>query len=68
MQSLINDLLSFSKQSVTPSDFKEVDLNVLVEEIIAELEIEIEKNNAKVSGRNVTCYLCGARLNTPGIL
>jgi signal transduction histidine kinase len=47
MQSLINDLLSFSKQSVSPSDFKEVDLNILVKDVIAELEIEIEKTSAE---------------------
>ena len=47
MQSLINDLLSFSKQSVTPSDFKEVDLNILIRDVMTELEIEIEKNGAE---------------------
>ena len=46
MQSLINDLLSFSKQSVSPTDFKDVDLGALVQEIITEQEIEIEKTGA----------------------
>lgn len=49
MQLLINDLLSFSRHSAIPSDFKETDLNVLVKEAIAELEIEIENTNAEVN-------------------
>jgi len=48
MQLLINDLLTFSRQSISSSDFKKADLNVLVKEAIAELEIEIEKNNVQV--------------------
>src|SRR5258706_10362516 len=30
MQSLINDLLNFSRQSMVSSDFKDIDLNILV--------------------------------------
>ena len=48
MQLLINDLLAFSRQSTKPSDFKKADLNVLAKEAIAGLEIEIEKNNARI--------------------
>lgn len=48
MQSLINDLLSFSKQAVSPGDFKDVNLYILIREIIAELDIEIEKSGAVV--------------------
>jgi signal transduction histidine kinase len=48
MQLLINDLLSFSRHSMSTSDFKETDLNVLTKEVIAELEMDIEKNNAKI--------------------
>ncbi len=48
MQSLINDLLSFSRQSLKSSDFKETDLNISVKEAMAELEVEIEKANADV--------------------
>ena len=46
MQSLIDDLLSFSKQSVNHADFKEVDLNELFREIIVEFEIEVERTGA----------------------
>lgn len=48
MQMLINDLLSFSRQSVSTSDFERTDLNTLAREAIAELEIEVEKSNAKI--------------------
>ena len=48
MQSLINDLLSFSRHSLASSDFKKTDLNVLVKEAMNELEIEIEKTNAHI--------------------
>lgn len=48
MQSLINDLLNFSRHSMSSSDFKETDLNVLAREALGELEIEIEKSNAVV--------------------
>lgn len=47
MRSLINDLLNFSKQRASPSDFKEVDLNVLINEVLNELEIGNEKNGAE---------------------
>ncbi|HKB43079.1 MAG TPA: response regulator [Chitinophagaceae bacterium] len=49
MQTLINDLLSFSRQSMSASDFIETDLNRLVKEAISELEIEIEKTNAHIN-------------------
>lgn len=49
MQSLINDLLSFSRHSASPSDFKMVDLNLLVKEALVELEIKIEKSNAVIN-------------------
>ena len=48
MQILINDLLSFSRHSTSPSDFKETDLNQLTKEVVAELELEIENTNAQV--------------------
>ena len=48
MQLLINDLLSFSRHSMSSSDFKETDLNVLIKEAITELEMEIENTNAQI--------------------
>jgi len=48
MQLLINDLLSFSRHSISAADFKETNLAHLVKEAINELEIEIEKTNATI--------------------
>jgi len=48
MQMLINDLLSFSRQSISASDFQKTDLTALAKEAITELEIEVEKSNAKI--------------------
>jgi len=48
MQMLINDLLNFSRQSVSPSDFEKTDLNSLAKDAIVELEVEIEKSKAKI--------------------
>lgn len=53
MQSLINNLLEFSRHSVSSSDFKVTDLNQLVEETLTDLEIEIEKNNAQITYNNL---------------
>ena len=49
MQSLINDLLSFSRHSMSSADFLQTNLNTLLKDVIAELEIEIEKSGAKIS-------------------
>jgi signal transduction histidine kinase len=48
MQSLINDLLSFSRQSMSSADFKEVDLDKLVREVIAEFDLEVERTGARI--------------------
>lgn len=48
MQSLINDLLSFSRQSMSSADFKEVDLDKLVREVVAEFDMEVERTGARI--------------------
>src|SRR5690349_514422 len=48
MQTLINNLLDFSRHSVSTSDFKKTDLNGLVKDTLSELEIDLEKSKAKV--------------------
>lgn len=53
MQSLINDLLSFSRHSMSSSDFKKTNLSALVKDALVELEIEMEKSNAVVSYANL---------------
>lgn len=46
MQLLINNLMQFSRHTVVLSDFIFIELNDLVKEVIAELEVEIEKSKA----------------------
>jgi light-regulated signal transduction histidine kinase (bacteriophytochrome) len=48
MQSLINDLLSFSRHTMSASDFKRIDLNEQVQLAIGELEIEVERSKARI--------------------
>jgi len=48
MQILINDLLSFSRHSMSSSDFKKTDLNLLVRQAAGELELEVEKSKAQI--------------------
>ncbi len=48
MQTLINDLLSFSRVTTKARPFKRVDLNVIIAEVLSDLEILIEKKNAKI--------------------
>jgi light-regulated signal transduction histidine kinase (bacteriophytochrome) len=53
MQMLINDLLSFSRQSISSSDFERTDLNTSSREAITELEIEVEKKQCSNSPREL---------------
>jgi signal transduction histidine kinase len=48
MQSLINDLLKFSRQTTADEDFVAIPLNQLLQDVIADLEIEIEKSSAQI--------------------
>jgi len=48
MQSLINDLLKFSRQTIVDEDFVVISLNQLLADVIADLEIEIEKSSAQI--------------------
>lgn len=48
MQSLINNILDFSRQSHQAEEFQSTDLNLLMTEAISELEIEIENSSAKI--------------------
>lgn len=49
MQHLINNLLDFSRHTVSSNDFKKTPLNELVKNVLTELEVEIEKSNAKIN-------------------
>lgn len=48
MQSLINDLLKFSRQTTANEDFVAVSLNQLLQDVMADLEVEIEKASAQI--------------------
>ena len=48
MQLLINNLLQFSREPVNAANFVNVDLGELLKEAIIELELEIEKSQAKI--------------------
>jgi signal transduction histidine kinase len=49
MQTLINNLLDFSRHSVSSSDFRKTDLNVLLKDTMNELEMDIEKSGAHIN-------------------
>ena len=49
MQSLINNLLDFSRHSVNSAGFKKTDLKLVLKDIVHEMEVEIEKTNATVT-------------------
>src|SRR5687767_4218007 len=49
MQHLINNLLDFSRHTVSSGDFKRTPLKDLVKNALTELEVEIEKCNAKIN-------------------
>lgn len=49
MQLLINNLMQFSRHTVSASDFIYTDLNEMVKDIVAELEVEIDKTNARIN-------------------
>ena len=53
MQSLINNLLDFSRHTVGSNDFKRTPLNELVKNVLTELEVDIEKSNARINYENL---------------
>lgn len=48
MQRLINDLLTFSRLTSREQPYETVDLNKIVTEVLSDLEVAVEKNNATV--------------------
>jgi signal transduction histidine kinase len=53
MQSLINDLLKFSRQTNMNEDFVPIPLDQLVQDVIADLEVEIERASAQIQLNNL---------------
>lgn len=49
MQTLINDLLDFSRVSSKTAEFTEIDLKQLLGEVLFNLELNIEETNAKIT-------------------
>ncbi|MGN6802498.1 MAG: sensor histidine kinase [Ginsengibacter sp.] len=55
MQSLINNLLKFSRYALNASDFLTIDLNELVKTVISEMELDIDSNQVKVEFEKLPC-------------
>jgi signal transduction histidine kinase len=49
MENLINSLLGYAKVGTTPLDVKRVDFNRIIENVIADLRVEVEKNDGLVT-------------------
>ena len=48
MQTLINDLLTYSRVTTKAKAFMEVDLNEVAQEVVSDLEIRLEETNGRV--------------------
>ncbi len=48
MQTLINDLLSYSRVTTKAQPFSKVDLNTILKDVLSDLEVRIEQTNGKV--------------------
>lgn len=53
MQHLINNLLDFSRHTASSNDFRRTSLTELVKNVLMELEVEIEKSNARINYENL---------------
>jgi signal transduction histidine kinase len=53
MQQLIDDLLRYSRHANDSMDFQETDFNVIVKEVLADLEVEINEKNATVIAKKL---------------
>jgi light-regulated signal transduction histidine kinase (bacteriophytochrome) len=53
MQTLINDLLSFSRVSTRLQPFAKVDLNKLIQDVVSDLEMQIDRTQGKVKVANL---------------
>ncbi|GAC1660362.1 MAG: ATP-binding protein [Flavisolibacter sp.] len=49
MQSLISDLLRFSRHTHSSDDFSLVDLNLILTEVLTDMEVDIERCGAKIN-------------------
>lgn len=60
MQILINDLLYFSRQTNTPTDFSSINLNTILNDVITDLEFRIESTNTKLIVEELPTIEAGA--------
>ncbi len=49
MKAMLNDLLEYSRVSTRSQSFSKVDLNRIVREVLADLEVSIEQNEAQIT-------------------
>jgi CheY-like chemotaxis protein len=49
MQNLINDLLKFSRHTHDSDDFKIIDLNELLVDVLSDIEVEVQQRNAQIN-------------------
>jgi light-regulated signal transduction histidine kinase (bacteriophytochrome) len=53
MQKLINDLLQFSRHANNVDEFRKVDLNVILESVLADVEVDIQKKQAHIDAKTL---------------
>src|SRR5687767_5779872 len=53
MQRLINDLLKFSRHTNNVEDFRRIDLNDIITDVISDIEVDIQKKGAEVHFDNL---------------
>jgi light-regulated signal transduction histidine kinase (bacteriophytochrome) len=53
MQQLVNDVLTLSRHTNDNLNFKETDLNVILMDVLSDLEMDIQKKNAKINAANL---------------
>jgi len=53
MQQLVNDLLTFSRQTNDDLDFEQTDLNELLSDVLFDLEMDIQKKKAKITAEHL---------------
>ena len=65
MQNLINDILAFSKLSSEKETMESSDINLIIEEVLADMEFEIMEKNAKVQVEKIPKLNVHPRLIKP---
>ncbi len=53
MQQLVHDLLTLSRETNNKTDFEETNLNELLDDVLSDLEMDIQKKNAKVTAQSL---------------